>query len=358
MKEQEDIVDAEVIENQATEDTVTPPLSKDTENVDITATTAPIKEATNKATEDTVNTTDKTVSAEENKIDPGASDCKCDIKDPEHLLEELKRQEDNYNNNDNQNNTIEESNSSNTSNTNNTSSSNSITGNNISNSNSNNNISNVRRLPPKWVVPPIGTRGIFNFEEPFNSKLYDGIEYEVKAIRSLTEMRDSKEEPYENIYQQFGLTDTDFMIDVNYKVPIIVLSNSAGDYYYVPATKLKAMPKVTGVRYQEYIMAVNVGHLPLNYNFNLIKDMIQEDIYSTLGIVTTVEVVPTSATVMVSNEESKKFMEKLDNKKTVKLSYRTRYEKLTKENEALKKQMELLYKCITNHLNKKKEIEA
>lgn len=312
--------------------------------VDITLDKGKDTEVT-KVTENT-NNTDNTLI--ENK------DCKCDIKDPEHLLEELKKQEANEGLEDTDN-TSSSVSSDNTNSNNNTGDNNSISNTNTSNTLTS---SNKRRLPPKWVVPPIGTKGIFNFEEPFNSKLYDGLEYEVKAIRSLTEMRDSKEEPYENIYQQFGLSDIDFMVDVNYKVPIIVLTNSVGDYYYVPATKLKAMPKVTGVRYQEYILAANVGQLPVNYNFDLLKNTIQEDIYTTLGIVTTIELVPTSATVMVSNEESEKFLEKLDNKKTVKISYRTRYEKLTKENEALKKQMQLLYKCITNHLNKKKEIEA
>ena len=284
--------------------------------------------------------------------------CKCTPEDPEHLLDALRKGE---LDNSPTNNSINGSGINSSTTDNNTGTSTTEGGSQGSSSSSASNAISTavkKALPPNFVVPPIGTTGIFYFLEPFDTILKDGEEYEVKALRLLSEMRDNQEKPYENVYQSVGMSDTDFMVDLSYNVPIAVLVNSLGEYYYVPCTKLKQTPRVTGVRYQEKILAINLGFLPQTYDFSLLLNTIQEDVYTVSGVVSTIQIIPSSSTMIVPEEESKVFLNKLENKKTVKQSYRTRYEKITKENAKLKKQMSLMNVCIKHHLNNRKEIQA
>lgn len=175
------------------------------------------------------------------------------------------------------------------------------------------------------IIPPIGSRGKFEFSSPFDTALTNSQEYIVKGIRLLTEIQDSQDDPYTNIYQPVGLSQDDFKNDLDNNVPIIVLSNGGSEYYYVPASKLKTMPQTVGVKYQEVALTVNLGYLPLNFNLDLAKDTIIADIKGTLGITSTAEVVKTSTVQLATEQEDKKFMQLLDAAKTTKSSYRTLY---------------------------------
>lgn len=210
---------------------------------------------------------------------------------------------------------------------------------------------------PTYIVPPIGTKGIFTFESPFDDKMYNNAEYEVKAIRSLSEMHDSEEKPYENIYQPVNLTEKDFKTDMDHNVPIIVLASSGGSYYYVPASKLKSMPKITGIKYQQVMLAINLGYLPISFNLDVAKDTIVNDIKSTLGITSTVEAIKTSAVQLVNEDDHTTFQKLLDTNKKIRNSYRVRYELLSKKYEELRKKLKILNNCMINHIKAGKPIQ-
>lgn len=205
---------------------------------------------------------------------------------------------------------------------------------------------------PIFIVPPVGTRGTFKFKKPFNNKMYDGLEYEVRAIRSLVEMKDSDEKPYENIYVPVELTEKDFKQDVDHGVPIIVFINTAGNYYYVPASYLLSMPKTSGVKYQQVMMAVNLGYLPIDYDPSLIKSTLVDDVKAILGITSTVETIKTSAVYLISEEEHQSFQKLLNGNKSITHSYRVRYAKVLEENNKYRERLKLLTNCLTNHIQK------
>lgn len=205
---------------------------------------------------------------------------------------------------------------------------------------------------PTWIVPAIGTVGTFTFASPFDNLLLPNVEYEVKAIRSIQELVDSQDKPYENIYQTNGLTEKDYKTDADWKVPIIVLSTGTGTYYYVPASKLKSQPKVTGVKYQQQMMVINLGYLPLDIDVSLAKDIIIEDIRGTLGITSTVETIKTSAVQLISEDDDTSFKRQLTAKKTTTKSYRTQYNLLLQRYNSLFSKFNMLKNCFTNHIRK------
>lgn len=192
------------------------------------------------------------------------------------------------------------------------------------------------------IIPKIGSKGAFRFKDPFKSKLVEIQEYTVRGIRSLKEILDSEENPFEHIYKAYGLTETDMNEDMEKEIPIIVLTNAAGQYFYVPADRIDTQPITTGYKYQEQMLAINLGYLPVGFNLELAKNTIKEDILNVLGITSTVEALYTSGIVFVTDEKHKNYKKLLDSKKKVNSSYRIRYQELDTKYKALQKQYEEL----------------
>jgi len=201
------------------------------------------------------------------------------------------------------------------------------------------------------IVPPVNTKGIFIFKEPFDNKLYNNQEYTVTSIRSLLEIYNSEEKPYETIYVPVGLSDIDFKDDLDNNVPIVVLTTTGNEYFYVPANKILSMPQIAGVKYQDTILAIGLGQLPLSYDFTLVKDTVKQTVYDVTGVDSTVEVVLASAVILKTYEDDILHRTLLDNRKTVIKSYRTKYLELLEQYNKQVYLNEQLQQCIKTKLD-------
>jgi len=175
------------------------------------------------------------------------------------------------------------------------------------------------------LIPPINSKGIFNFAPPFDTLIKNQKELKVTAVREILELESSEEKPYNTIYVPVGLTATDFKNDVDNNVPIVVLVTEGKEYIYVPANRILSMPDISGVKYQELIVAISLGTIPTNYDLTLVKDMIKNDIYDVTGINSTVDVIPTSAVILRDKVEHETFTRLLYNRASVTKSYKTLY---------------------------------
>lgn len=185
-----------------------------------------------------------------------------------------------------------------------------------------------------YVVPPINTKGTFTFSAPFDTLMKPNIAYKVTSIREIVELKNSEEKPFETIYVPVGLTDVDFVADLNANVPIVVLVTDGNEYVYVPANRILSMPDVTGVKYQDKILAISLGSIPLSTDLSLASTTVVDDIYSVLGIQSIVKIVPASAEILKTTTDDATFKALLASRSTVNKSYRTRYhETLTLLNE-------------------------
>lgn len=200
-----------------------------------------------------------------------------------------------------------------------------------------------------YIIPPIGTKGKFEFKEPFNTGIKANQELMVYAIRTIQELVDSGENPYEFIYKNVGLSEDDMNKDLDDSIPIIVLASGSNEYYYVPANRLSSLPNISGVKYQQKMLAINVGPLPIDYNLDLAKDTIRDAVLESMGINSTVEVIAASAISYKTDNEHIKYMKLINGKKTINTSYKTRYKQLLETYNKLLVKVEYLEKCALEH---------
>jgi len=178
------------------------------------------------------------------------------------------------------------------------------------------------------MVPTIGTSGFFSFSAPFDKVLDTNQQLTVASIRDIQELAASEEDPLNNIYVKVGLTETDMANDIATRTPIITLRTDGGEYVYIPANKITSGVKLTGVKYVEKALIVNLGYLPVNESTALALQVIKDDIYNTIGMIPDIIETNTSSIVNVSDVKHTALTTTRNNKKTISKSYRTRYEEL------------------------------
>jgi len=175
------------------------------------------------------------------------------------------------------------------------------------------------------MIPILGAKGQFKLTVPFDTLIKPTDILEVKSIRSITELNASGENPLDLIYKAVGLTEDEFMIDLNASIPIVVMVTTGNSYIYIPANRITSAPIISGINYQEKILACSVGNLPLDYDFNLVKDTIIQSVMDSTGIEVNIEIVASSKVNRVSDVDDGVLMQLLTNKKSIDKSYKTRF---------------------------------
>lgn len=200
----------------------------------------------------------------------------------------------------------------------------------------------------QYLIPQIGSKGKFTFASPYDAILSQDQEYTVSGIRSIKDIEDSEEEPFRTIYEQVGLTENDFSNDVRNNIPIIILVTTGNLYISLPANRIITQPDITGIKYQEKILAISLGSLPIDYDTSMLEDIISSDVYAASGIESVCKIIPSSAVHIMSKESHDLYIALINNRATVTKSYKTRY----LETLELLNKMTALNQDLQNHIKK------
>ncbi len=149
------------------------------------------------------------------------------------------------------------------------------------------------------ITPNIGAIGSFNVSTPYNTIVNPLKEYKVESIRSIQEMVDAGENPLQTIYLDVNLTENDMKVDIKNKVKIVVLTDSANAYAYIPETKFLSAPDITGIRYQEKALAINIGLTLVEGELTTLMDDIKSLIQGRIGVISNVQEIDASAVMRI-----------------------------------------------------------
>lgn len=154
-----------------------------------------------------------------------------------------------------------------------------------------------------YLLPPINSVGRFTLKSPLDTLLRDDINYKVISIRTIKEMLESDEDVLQFVYLNQGLTKDNYESDIINDIPIITLISPDNSYYYIPANLLSSIPDITGIKFRNKIIAVNLGIIPDDTDLNYLKDEIHDLILSMYGKEPNIEIVDTSQAIIYSKED-------------------------------------------------------
>jgi len=173
------------------------------------------------------------------------------------------------------------------------------------------------------VEPHVGTKGKFEFKPPFDTLLDANLEYRVMALRTMVDLENSGEKPLETIYRPVGMSDIDFKDDLKKDVLIVTLATTGNESFSVPVDRILSQPITSGVKYQEMTIAVKLGELPVEDNFNSLLSDIADVVYDRTGLKTFPTILATSAISIKSFEEDRALKKHRDRFVTIYKSSRT-----------------------------------
>lgn len=178
-----------------------------------------------------------------------------------------------------------------------------------------------------FIVPPIGIKGVFEFNSPFDQPDIDKKEYEVVEIRKIKTIYDNGEEPLENIYLANNLTAEDFQNDLEHEVPIVTLSLNDVKFLYIPANRIKKLPNIVGRTATERLITISLGLIPDDINLLTLYKNIEEMVKDTLSIETNVIETPGGPTVLIDETDYNNYIKMMKNQeRSYNKSYRVLYE--------------------------------
>ena len=175
------------------------------------------------------------------------------------------------------------------------------------------------------IIPPINTEGKFIFKEPFLSKYKSDVVYKVVGVRTIEEMYEAQEDPFEYVYKFHGLSEAEFKDDLQNSVPIVTFTKTGLDFYYIPASYIESTPMLSGHRYREYMIGIKLPKLPVGTETDAILQILSDDVRDALGVHTEAKIIPSSSEILLDDIENEKMKRLLENSKKVYKSWKTKY---------------------------------
>lgn len=156
-----------------------------------------------------------------------------------------------------------------------------------------------------FILPQIGTTGIFSLKAPLDTLIQTGVSYTVSAIRRIGDIISNGEDPYVLYYASKQIAVDIYNDDVKNNVCILSLQATDGTWIYIPNSFLLSMPTVGGVPYTNLILAADLGPIPQHLDMFFLSSKVGDVIRDVIGIQTEVKMVVSSAVTVIPTEDSK-----------------------------------------------------
>lgn len=154
-----------------------------------------------------------------------------------------------------------------------------------------------------YIKPTVGSSGVFELREPFNSDIDTGVDYTCQGVRRLSEYLANNEEPWDNIYAPKKIDEVIYQEHLNADIEIVSLQAETGQWIYVPVTYVISYPSTNGIPYRSIAISVGLPALPANRNFDFLFDSLKNLMKDSLGVPCTVDLIETSKVTLVSSEK-------------------------------------------------------
>jgi hypothetical protein len=157
-----------------------------------------------------------------------------------------------------------------------------------------------------YITPPLYMVGAITLAAPFTNAVVPNLPYKLISIRSLTEIIHNGQNPFEQYYQLFNVSEEKYNQDVLAGVSILTFQASSGTLVEVPNSYLTSLPSAGGIPYTNYLVAVDLGLLPDSLDLAYFTSKVQQLAHDVMGMQNAeTKIVAASDTIYMSQEDSK-----------------------------------------------------
>lgn len=133
-------------------------------------------------------------------------------------------------------------------------------------------------------LPSIGMSGLYTLKAPYDLLIMSTIEYTCTSIESLQGSIARGEDPYTDVYEASGATQSDYDNDLAAGAYLITITSGDGDVVTFPSTALVKMPDTDGVRYRNLVLGISLSSLPDSLNLDGLRQDISDLVFNSVGV--------------------------------------------------------------------------
>lgn len=150
------------------------------------------------------------------------------------------------------------------------------------------------------LIPSVGTRGLFQLDAPFNTTLIPDVPYTVAAVRRLSDIVATGEDPEEQYYTPLDITHEKYLADLAANVCIVSLQSTSGLWAWVPHTYISETPDIGGIPYTTLALAISLSAIPDSMDLSYLKSRIHDIVLETVGVNSDVNTIVISPSTVIS----------------------------------------------------------
>lgn len=141
----------------------------------------------------------------------------------------------------------------------------------------------------------VGMSGLFTLSVPFDTKLLTGVSYRISAINSIDSLLLHALDVKKIIYLDQGLTEQQYIDDLNNRVDIVTLVSGNNPAIMLPSSYITKTPEQNVVPYYEPILGISLGLLPQALPLEILQQQIAALISDVIGVEVPAEMVKINA---------------------------------------------------------------
>jgi hypothetical protein len=170
---------------------------------------------------------------------------------------------------------------------------------------------------PDITIGPlsIGTEAYFTFKEPINYYVrnkynLNSLSVKLKVVSIIT-MKDTiftdLRDPYTDLYQPAGISETDYKKDLVDNVPFVSLlyvdAKGIERYIRTPVSYIDSVSSITSIEYQNKLIVMDLNRLPADFDTSVFFLELKDFIETRMGIVPSLKEVVVGPVELVDNQE-------------------------------------------------------
>ena len=150
------------------------------------------------------------------------------------------------------------------------------------------------------TIPLIGTYGIFTVLPPFS---ISPVNYKCTSLQLLTTLVNNGMPVYARFYAPNGLSQTDYLNDINNNVSLVTLESNEAATLLIPTSYLDDVPVKQAVPYSQLFISIDVGELPDQLGLDQLLLDLKSTTDQTLGVDSTAKLHKIQSTTNYSFEQ-------------------------------------------------------
>lgn len=155
------------------------------------------------------------------------------------------------------------------------------------------------------IYPEVGTAGVIQVSEPYQSYVSNRVMWECTKVQSLEGLLAEGYAPFEEHYEPYGIAGDIYKEDVALNAKIVTFRSSDGHVVSLPNRFIETLPNPDGVIYQSVAIGVLMSIVPEGFETTALEEEIVQLCMKRYGIAASTQMVITGADVLLTHDQHK-----------------------------------------------------